>query len=522
MQDIGAPTRLEKRRLVPPASGAGNLAFNRHFARKLVIDRFQELLLAHFARLDLREAEDMVDDLLFVNRGAQLSQGLAVVAVEIPDLLFLAGKRPRPGDQRLGHLLVRDLHFGPCPDLGQEEPEADPPFGDLAIVAPGRLLGRLLIGEAAARGLLLAHDLFPNRIELLADEALGQFERIALVELVEQLTLELVARSARIIGGDPVADRFPKLVEAFIAEALGEFIVDGERIRRGDGLHRHRKVAGLARQRPYGVGLGKGRANDALVACGDAHELVLESRQERVRTERHLDVPAFAALKGNAVDGSIEIYRDAVMRLGSRARRLVTVRATLPDKPVERGVDIGWFDVGGQALERDLREIANLEDRQNLERDLEVEIAAGLEGGFDRGLVARKLDLGLAGEAQMVVVDDLLVGAGDGLLDDFGHHRLAVNLAQMLDRHLARAEAVEADLLLELGELSVELRGEVARGQRNIVLALQALAERLGHLHLAFLVAVPADRREWPMIACRPIVNWRVRGREGNGAGGGT
>jgi hypothetical protein len=36
-------------------------------------------------------------------------------------------------------------------------------------------------------------------------------------------------------------------------------------------------------------------------------------------------------------------------------------------------------------------------------------------------------------------------------------------------------------------------------------------------------VVVAADNRDWPILADRPIVNWsgRVRGREGNGAGGG-
>ena len=35
-----------------------------------------------------------------------------------------------------------------------------------------------------------------------------------------------------------------------------------------------------------------------------------------------------------------------------------------------------------------------------------------------------QLDLGLAGEAQPVLVDDLLVGLVDRLLNDIGHHRL--------------------------------------------------------------------------------------------------
>ena len=64
----------------------------------------------------------------------------------------------------------------------------------------------------------------------------------------------------------------------------------------------------------------------------------------------------------------------------------------------------------------------------------------------------------------------------------------------MLDRHLARAKAVDSHLLLKLGELAVELGGQVARRKRDVVFPLQSLAERLGHLHLAFrLVLVAAS-----------------------------
>ena len=162
--------------------------------------------------------------------------------------------------------------------------------------------------------------------------------------------------------------------------------------------------------------------------------------------------------------------------LAVKVRRLSAIRSS-------DVVDVGFVDVGRQPLELDLREIADLERRQHFERDLEREIAARLERGLDRGLVGRQFDLRLAGEAQAVVVDDLLVGVVDRLLDDVGHHRLAVDPAQMLDRHLARAKSLDLRLRLELGELAVQLLGEIARGQEDVVFALQPLAQRLRHLH---------------------------------------
>ena len=110
---------------------------------------------------------------------------------------------------------------------------------------------------------------------------------------------------------------------------------------------------------------------------------------------------------------------------------------------------------------------------------------------------------GSQGETQLVVVDDLLVGVGDRLLDDIGHDRLAVDFAQVFDRHLPRTEAVDADLPLEVGQLSVQLLREVARRQIDVILPLEPLAQRLRHLHcpirLVFLAGDPLA--DFPRVA---------------------
>ena len=221
----------------------------------------------------------------------------------------------------------------------------------------------------------------------------------------------------------------------------------------------------------------------------------------------HLDVPALAALERRAVDRSIEIDGDAIVDLRGRARRLLGIGPALLSDPVDRGLDIGRIDIGDRTLKRNLREIADFEHRQHLERDLEVEVAAGLERRVDRRLIGRQLDLWLPGEAQAVVVDDLLVRCGDGFLHHVGHHRLAVDLPQVLDRHLSRTEAVDPDLRLQFGQLPVELVRQVARRQRYVIFALEPLAQRLSHLHLAFRLVVAAMGFPWPKFLRRPIVN---------------
>ena len=331
--------------------------------------------------------------------------------------------------------------------------------------------------------------------ELLVDQPFRQLEGVESVELVEQLALHLLARGAGEVGGDPAADHLFQPFEAFETEPFGEFVVDRERLALGHRLHGRLEVRRLAGERTNSVGLGEGRVNCPLFADGGAEELLLETRNEGVRTEHHLDVAAGAALERFALDRPVEIDGHAVMILRLRALGLVLVGAPLLGDPVERGVDVGVLDVGSETLDRNLGEIADFEHRQNFEGDLEIEVAARLERRVDHRLVGRQLDLRLAGEAQVIVVDDLLVGVGDSLLDDVGHDRLPIDLAQMFDRHFPGTEAVDADLPLEVGQLSVQLLREVARRQRNVILALEPLAQRLRHLHcpirLVFARRVP-------------------------------
>ena len=58
--------------------------------------------------------------------------------------------------------------------------------------------------------------------------------------------------------------------------------------------------------------------------------------------------------------------------------------------------------------------------------------------------------LRLHGELEAAFADDLGIEFADQRLDGLGHHRLAVDLLEMRDRHLARTEAAQLDAVLEL------------------------------------------------------------------------
>ena len=274
-----------------------------------------------------------------------------------------------------------------------------------------------------------------------------------------------------------------ELVEAFEAEALGEFIVDDERIARRDRLDDDVEIAGLAGELALGVEIRERRLNRSALARRDADQRLLEAGNEAVRAEHDLDGFAFAAFERLALDRADEIDRHPVVIFGRRALRLVRIGPPAFRHGVDRGVDLALRDVGDWPFERDFGEVADFEFRQHFERHPEIEIAARVEHRVDRLLVFGQLDFRLLGEAQAVIVDDLLVGGVDELLDEIGHHRAAVDLLEIGDRNLAGAKAVHPDLGLHVGQLRLEFRRQVARRQRYAVFAFQPLAQRLGDLH---------------------------------------
>ena len=427
----------------------------------------------------------MVDDLLLEQRRAKLGERLRIVAVEVVDLLLLTRELPDPGEQGLVDLIVRDLDIGRLADLRKHQAEADAPLGDLAVLRLRGLLGGALVLEGLAAVLQVLLDLRPHGGELLVDKARRQLEGVLAVERVEQLLLELAAGLRLVIGTDRLGDGLLQLLQVVHAEALGELIVDLGLAGRGDRLHGHVEL-GILTGELLGLVIGReGHLDQTAVADLGTDELVLEAGNEGVGAEFQIDVLTLAALELGAVDAADEIDGDAVagLRLGALLARLEG--AAVLGHPLQGLVDLLVGGLQHELLDRHVGEIGELEARQHLELHLEGEVALGIEGTLDDVLllVLRELDLRLEGEAQALVSDDLLVSLVDGVLQNVGHHRLAVDLAQMRHRHLAGAEALDLDLALDVRELGVEAILKLVGGEEHLKLALQPLGGRLGHLH---------------------------------------
>src|SRR6185312_10564854 len=111
------------------------------------------------------------------------------------------------------------------------------------------------------------------------------------------------------------------------------------------------------------------------------------------------------------------------------------------------------------------------------------EIGLAREQFLDLLCFGRHRDLRLGREAEAALGEDLRVGVADGLVDGLGHHRLAVELLQMGDRHLARTEAVETHLVLHIDQTRVRLSIEIRCRDVDLELVLQSLIEGFGDLH---------------------------------------
>src|SRR6202012_3843995 len=86
-------------------------------------------------------------------------------------------------------------------------------------------------------------------------------------------------------------------------------------------------------------------------------------------------------------------------------------------------------------------------------------------------------------EPETALGEDLRVGVANRLLDGLRHHRAAVNLLQMADRHLAGTEAIEANLVLEIHEARVRLGIKIGRGNADLKFVLQSLSQSFCDLH---------------------------------------
>src|SRR4029077_4757905 len=93
-----------------------------------------------------------------------------ILAIMFPDFLLTPGNLAGTLDNGAGDLVLGHRDVVLLADFRKHEPEPHAPFGYGAILVPRLLLGRALVGEAAALRLEIAFDRAPDVLELVLGE----------------------------------------------------------------------------------------------------------------------------------------------------------------------------------------------------------------------------------------------------------------------------------------------------------------------------------------------------------------
>ena len=270
-----------------------------------------------------------------------------------------------------------------------------------------------------------------------------------LVERVERLALELHARNGRILARNLAAHQLLEIVERLRAQRLGELVVHLGPHRLGHLLHVDGEFGVLAGNFLARIVVRELDLDEALLAGLGPFEAFDEARNELALADHELDVLALAAFELHAIDTADKIDRQPITLAGrSLGLRLVLDGALhqIGDRLVHGLVG----NVGDFPLELQGGEIGHRDAGKNLELHGEGEIALPREHLLDLFLVLGEIDVGLVRRPLVAILHGLAARLLHRLLHDLGHHRTAIQLLDVRNRHLALAEALELDLVLDL------------------------------------------------------------------------
>src|SRR5262249_62234016 len=94
--------------------------------------------------------------------------------------------------------------------------------------------------------------------------------------------------------------------------------------------------------------------------------------------------------------------------------------------------------------------VRQLDLGQYFQRQRVGEVGLSADHFFDGGIFVRNRNLRFHSELETALADDLGVELADHRLDRFGHHRLSIDLSEVIDWDLSRTESAQLDAILEL------------------------------------------------------------------------
>ena len=287
----------------------------------------------------------------------------------------------------------------------------------------------------------------------------------------------------RVLLLEPRLERLAQLGERFQAERFGVILVDGDGAGLVDRFHRHLEFGILAGELRARIGARKRHVHEPGLAHRHADDLLLEARNEGPGADIHPDILSGAAFERGACDLAAEIDHGAVAGLDLGALAFGVVGLGLLGEPLNRRIDLRLGDIGHQPLELDVAEIRELYLGQDFQRQPVRQIGLAIEDLLDLDRLFRHRHLGLHGELEPALVDDLGVGLTHHRLDRLDHHRAAIQLLEMRKRHLAGPESIDSDPVLHLAQPLHHPGLEGGGRHLDLKLALETVRSAFGDLH---------------------------------------
>ena len=269
---------------------------------------FGDVFVLHFGA-----SHDVVDNLVFKQRGAQLLLHLLVFLHELKVSALLARILTCRIQNGLGHFLFRDRHFSLTAHFGQQKAQAHAAFGQNLMLFSR--LDRPMVVAVVLR-VFFVPQLVGDLAGFCIHQAGGQVKLHQSVQLVQQRPLHHSARCRAILHLQPLADLAAQSGHVFGAVFLGQLVVQLGRNGLLHGFHRAFKHRRFASQIGRTISFGEGHIHAHSIACRSADQLRLETRDERVRAQNQRIIFASTAIKGHAIDRALEVDRHLIAVFG--------------------------------------------------------------------------------------------------------------------------------------------------------------------------------------------------------------
>src|SRR5690606_33259684 len=136
--------------------------FLRSFSRFFVVFG-QQFLAAHLVVGDIDLGQEVVNNLLLVERSANARECLRVLTIELEDFLLLVAREAADSvEQSALHLFLRDLHACFLADLGQDQTKTNAALSETLILFARSFLSGVLVLKRATSLLEFARHLCPD------------------------------------------------------------------------------------------------------------------------------------------------------------------------------------------------------------------------------------------------------------------------------------------------------------------------------------------------------------------------